>query len=633
VKSRHRRALRPPFPKPHPKTAAGGVAPAAEAWHRRALAAYAAKDYAAAGSYLGKAVALAPRVASWHTQLGVALRAEGRLAEAIAAHRRAIALDSGLAAAHNNLGNALRAAGEHENAEKALRAALQLDPNYTDAWVNLAQLLHQRGRLAEAEAACRRALELSPGHIGAQRALGHLAHHRADFAAAAAWFSAVCAALPSDAEAFMGLGSAFEGEGRFEEADRAYDRATTLAPDHPAAHCTRARRSEQEGDAAAAALHYRRALERDPCWAGAWIGLAYLPQTRFDAAEKEAIGRLLASPDLPDDGRSKLYYALAWTAEREAAWDAAFRWARLANDFDRPRTAFDEAENLAFVRRTIAAFPAAPAGAGIAAALPTGSLSERPIFILGMPRSGTTLVEQIVTNHPQAAAGGELIDIPKFADEIASTDRPYPECVLDLDAAQARRLAERYLERLQRISATALRVTDKLPFNFRHLGLITALFPQARILHCRRDPRDIAISCYFIRFHRPISFACDLFELGAYLRHYEILMAHWRRVLPRMLDIRYEDLVTDPEREVRRIIDFCGLPWDERVLRFYETERAVRTASVNQVRQPIYASAIGRWRHYARYLTPLLAELEGRPGLAPPPRPPDQNDTGVARLG
>lgn len=599
--ARHRRGGHPPA--------------AAEARHRQALAAYERRDYTAALDHLRGAIALNPGVALWQTHLGAVLRATGALPQAIAAHRRAIALDPRLAVAHNNLGNALRAAGEAEAAEAALRQAVRLAPDYVEALVNLARLLRECGRLGDAEIACRRALELRPDYSGTKGELGALCWSRGDFAGAARWFGAVCEACPADAEAAMALGQALEGLGRFTEADGAYDRAIALAPDHAHAHFVRARRSEQQGDAGAAAFHFRQALVRDPRMANAYLGLATLPGGGLSSEDKKAVGGLLKMPDLPRDERSSLYYALARSAECEQRWDEAFRWARLANELDHARTAFEETENIAFVRQTIAAF--AP---DYRTRVSAGSDSERPVFIIGMPRSGTTLVEQIITSHPQAAAGGELVDMPVLADRLAAMTggrHPYPECVFDLDAAQAQDLSEQYLARLDRISPTALRISDKLPFNFRHLGLITALFPKARIIHCRRDPRDIAVSCYFIKFHRPISFACDLFELGAYLRHYQILMAHWRRVLPQMLEVQYEELVTDPEPQIRRLIDFCGLPWDESVLRFHQAARTVRTASVSQVRRPIYESAIGRWQHYGRHLLPLYAELEGRPSLAP----------------
>ena len=383
------------------------------------------------------------------------------------------------------------------------------------------------------------------------------------------------------------------------------------APQLPQAHFARGRQLEQRGEAKQAAEKFRQALSTDPNMASAYLSLSRIPRYGLTEEERGKVTSLLEGTGLTDDDRSTLLYALGHSAERERKYDKAFHLVRLANDIDHRRTGFNEIENIDFVKRTAATFVS-----DCWDDLPRGSDSDRPVFIVGMPRSGTTLVEQIIASHSAAAGGGELVELPEIANGLAQgagASRPYPECVVNLTAAQTAALAERYLARLRQVDRDALRVTDKLPFNFRHLGLITTLFPRARIIHCRRDPRDVAVSCYFIKFHRPISFACNLFELGAYLRHYQFLMGHWRRVLPQpMLEIQYEDLVTDPERHVRRIIDFCGLPWEEACLNFYSTERKLRTASVNQVRRPMYVSSVGRWKLYGKHLAPLYAELEGR---------------------
>ena len=582
-----------------------------DALHRRGIEAFGKRNYAEAVSHFEAAVTQRPHMAPWHTSLGAALRAAGRPADAIGAHRRAIELDPGYAPAHNNLGNALKDAGDLAGAEAALREACRADPRYAEARLNLALVLRDEKQLSEAEQFCREALELNPSHLKAQAFLGNLLLEKGDFEGAAECLRAACGMSSFDAGNWMNLGVALEALGRFEEADAAYETVITRAPKLAQAHYALGRRLEQRGEAGRAAGEFREALAADPKMASGYLSLSGLHLHGLTAEERARIVSLLDTAGLPDNDRSSLLYALGRTAERERNYDEAFYWMRLANEIDHRRTGFNELENLDFVKRTAATFPA-----DCWSHAPPGSKSERPVFIVGMPRSGTTLVEQIVASHPEAAGGGELVELPEIANGLAkngSAVRPYPECVNDLTATQGAALAERYLARLRQVDRDALRVTDKLPFNFRHLGLITTLFPRARIIHCRRDARDIAISCYFIKFHRPISFACNLFELGAYLRHYQLLMAHWRRALPRpMLEVQYEDLVADPERHTRRIVDFCGLPWDEVCLNFHSAERSVRTASMNQVRRPIYASSIGRWKLYGKHLAPLYAELEGR---------------------
>jgi len=244
---------------------------------------------------------------------------------------------------------------------------------------------------------------------------------------------------------------------------------------------------------------------------------------------------------------------------------------------------------------------------------PLGLQSELPVFVVGMMRSGTTLAEQILASHPSVHGAGEL---QEFASLVGSLPQrlgvsiPYPECMERLDASSIHRLAEPLLEDLRRRGGGAPRVVDKNPLNFLHLGVIAALFPQATIIHCRRDPMDTCVSCYFQNFADPFPFKLDLTRLGHYYRQYERLMWHWSQVLPtRIFELAYEDLVGDQEAVSRRLIQHCGLPWDDRCLGFYQTSRPVRTASALQVRKPIYGTAIGRWQRYAEHLAPLLDAL------------------------
>jgi len=247
-----------------------------------------------------------------------------------------------------------------------------------------------------------------------------------------------------------------------------------------------------------------------------------------------------------------------------------------------------------------------------------GSQSELPVFIVGMPRSGTTLVEQILASHPMVHGAGELDYMRRIMQtlpERLGVQRPIPECAANIDTALAERIAEEHLQHLREHSASALRITDKTPSNFLRLGLIALLFPKARIIHCQRDPLDTCLSCYFLRFGQGQAFAYDLDDLGRYYRDCARLMEHWRRVLPSpLLEVPYEALVADQEGWSRRLIAFLGLDWDDRCLAFYRSERQVKTASVWQVRQPVYASSIGRWRRYAKHLGPLFAAL----GIEPP---------------
>jgi len=236
-----------------------------------------------------------------------------------------------------------------------------------------------------------------------------------------------------------------------------------------------------------------------------------------------------------------------------------------------------------------------------------GDPSADSIFIVGMPRSGTTLVEQVLASHPEVFAAGEVMNFREAMEAVAA----FPEAMPSLTAEQLREIGARYAKSMRALAPTAERITDKMPSNFRFVGLIHLALPNARIIHVRRDPIDTCLSCYSKIFTGDQPFSYDLGELGRFYRAYEALMAHWRRVLPEgaMIEVQYEELVADFEKQARRIVDYCGLAWDERCLAFHETKRPVLTASAVQVRQPLYRSAVGKWRPYAALLAPLLDAL------------------------
>jgi hypothetical protein len=246
--------------------------------------------------------------------------------------------------------------------------------------------------------------------------------------------------------------------------------------------------------------------------------------------------------------------------------------------------------------------------------------SERPVFVVGMLRTGTTLVEQILASHPAVHGAGEVPHLGAMVNNMSERlggSEKYPECIKSLSAAAVRVLAGEYEQALDqsirgRQTAEVLRVVDKMPSNYLNLGLIATLFPKARIIHCRRDPVDTCLSCYFQNFQEPIAYTLDLRHLGQYYREYERLMAHWRAVLPvGVFDLAYEELTADLEGVSRCLLDFCGLPWDDRCLRFNESRRIVRTSSALQVRQPVYRSSVGKWKRYEAQLGPLIAALKG----------------------
>ncbi len=384
------------------------------------------------------------------------------------------------------------------------------------------------------------------------------------------------------------------------EALRLGRKAVRLSPRLVAGRLALADALEASGKFGAAKLQYLAILLHQPSNA---MALSQLLSLQGVAVEEQHAGRaeqLLQSCELPDSERVSLRLALARYRDSEGRHAEAFAHLQAGKSLHFKNHAFDSD---AFSREVdrLMAVGVAPARGGEAGAL-------KPIFIVGMPRSGTTLVEQILASHSAVAAGGELPTIMNIAAELrrASMD-PGPSGLLP---EMRDRLARRYLEALKEPPPGTTRVTDKMPFNFLHLGLIAALFPDAAIIHCRRGALDTCLSCYFTGFSEQLAFASDLRALGRYWLDYRRLMAHWQSVLPlRVLQVSYERLVAHTGDVVREMLDFCGLEWQEACLEFHRNSRAVRTPSRWQVRQPIYAQSIGRWRHYETHLRPLIDVL------------------------
>jgi len=284
----------------------------------------------------------------------------------------------------------------------------------------------------------------------------------------------------------------------------------------------------------------------------------------------------------------------------------AFNYFSQGNALKRQEVPYDEAATLGVMERTREVFSAGM----MAAAGGQGDPSVEPIFIIGMPRSGSTLVEQILASHPQVYGAGESREFHHLVNNFAP-GRSYLDAVTDLTGPELQRFGELYLTRVRPADSTPARITDKLLINFLYAGLIHLALPNARIIHTRRDPADTCLSCFTKLFSVGQYFSYELGELGRYYRAYQRLMDHWRSVLPSrvLIEVDYEAVVADPETQVRRLLAHCGLDWDPACLDFHHSERAVRTASAVQVRQQIYGQSVGRWRKYAPFLQPLLREL------------------------
>ncbi|MBL8771595.1 MAG: sulfotransferase [Phenylobacterium sp.] len=518
----------------------------------------------------------------------------GRYAEADAVLRARLAARPRDAHALWMLGDLCSRAGRNGEAEDLLARCVALAPDLTSARYAYAMVLNWRNKVEACLAQAERLLAIAPENPVYRHLKASSLLRLGDDAGAAAAYAAVLDAEPDQPLTLMSYGHVLKTIGR-------------------------------QGEAVAA---YRRALALDPGLGEAWWSLANLKTVRFapeDVAAMEAtLGRELSVPD-----RLQLHFALGKAHEDAGRYEAAFAHYEAGNALQRPRVDYAADETTAQMRRTKAlmgqAFFAARAG--------QGSRRPDPIFIVGLPRSGSTLVEQILASHSQVEGTHELPHLPNIAAQLAGPARreiegAYPDVLAALSPAELSGLGEDYLARAQIHRKLARpRFIDKLPNNWAHVGLIQLILPNARIIDARRHPLGCCFSAYKQHFAVGQAFSYDQADLGRYYRDYVELMAHFDAVLPgRVHRVIYERMVADPEAEVRRLLDYCGLPFEPACLRFYENDRAVRTASSEQVRQPIFTDAAEHWRHFETWLGPLKgalgAVLDAYPEAPAPPQRP-----------
>jgi len=582
--------------------------------------------------------------------LGVIASERGRHEYAVQLLSRALAGPTGSAEARYSLGNALRALRRLEEATSHYRAAIALKPDFAQAHCNLSALLIQRDLHGAALEHATRAAELMPEltepHLNRGIAL---ARARRSAEAEAALRRAL-AVQPDNAQALSELCSVLAELGRLDEAEACHLKALDLDPNNPFFHLRLGDAHLLSGDpegCEAICRHavslaprsapvwsrlahilrclgrfeearscLRKALELDPELPHAYVGLAVLGERAGGEEQLRHLRTTLADPGHPTMTRVDAGFALGKLLDNADRYDEAFPCFFQANSLYREfLTASGMGYDRAAFRQHIDGLIETCTSELYATTERDGNPSEMPVLVVGMPRSGTSLVEQIAASHSRVAGAGELRDLGQIVAQLQADAQEKTEEDPDL----ARCLRDEYIARLQQIGRGAERVIDKMPDNIITLGMVPLLFPRARVIFCRRDPRDTCLSCYFHRFDQPLVWYTDLVDCGSRALELERLAEHWRRVLPLcMLTIDYEALVADLEGESRRLIEFLDLDWEPACLDFHKTERPVRTASGWQVRQPLFTRSLGRWRKYERHIGPLLEVLaQGAVGSVP----------------
>jgi tetratricopeptide (TPR) repeat protein len=537
-----------------------------EAWRR-----HRAGDLTYANAVYRRILAVTPNHQRALHYLGLLAQQSGHSADAASLVEQAIAIDARDPAIFNHLGQIYLTLGRTEDALETFRAGVEHAPGHVDTLNSLGNLLRSNGQLAEAERIFERALADPHAPAFVRYNYARVLVDQRNYDGALAMFQEAISADPGQYRAHFDLGLALEQLGRFSEAIE----------------------------------HYRAVLAIQPRHVKAIANLLALRDFSPDEEMVDEAEAMLSSGAVQPAENAKMHYGLGKYYDRIQDYAAAFAHfaasnaaqalERSAYDADRTNRVYDDA---------IATYNAAH----FMRVAGRGSDSMRPIFVVGMPRSGTTLTEQILASHPAVFGAGELMDIPRMAAVFNPSTA---------DSNDLARMADDYLARISELApADAAFVVDKLPMNYFHLGLISSLFPRATIIHVSRDPRDIALSCFIEMFHiKEQDYTTDLLHIAHMMANKARLMAHWNRVLPQpILELSYERLITDQATETRRLLEHVGLPWDDRCLSYFRTERHVNTPSRWQVRQPIYDSSVGRWRNYAEQLGSLVEKL-GELGL------------------
>ncbi len=567
--------------------------------------------------HLRCAVEMAPRYPAARSGLTLILLDRDQPEEALIHSQEAVRLQPDLAIHHHNFGNVLQRLNRWDEARGAYLEALRLDPDLAHSHLQIGMSLRVDGQLAEAEPWFKQAIDLDPENAWFWEQLADLQMERQEHGAAiACWERAIELSAKERAGPHISLGWSLQEDGRLAEAVEQYRTAVRLQPEAVMAHINLGGIHEELGETAAAEDAFRTAARIQPNFGLAYARLGTMLRGDLPDADLAALEERLADPETNSSARARLLFALCLVLDARGEYRRAAGCARQANalnmELARGPRAYIPELHVNYVESVMRGFTSELfehlAGAG--------SEDLRPVFVFGLPRSGTTLVEQVLASHSRIFGAGELKLTRQSFDAIPSvveSPGPAQENISRLTPRAIGRLAEQHLHRLENLVQGHLagRIVDKMPDNYIYLGLLAAMFPRAVFIHCRRDLRDVALSCWITDF-RPenIPWASDPRYMGSRFEQYLRLMDHWRRVMPvRIHEFNYEDTVADLEGAARNLLAACGLEYEPACLEFHRTQRRVKTASVGQVRQPIYSRSVARWRNYESELADLFRAI------------------------
>jgi tetratricopeptide (TPR) repeat protein len=512
----------------------------------------------------------------------------------------------------NNLGTTYRSLNQNELAVGAFRKAVAIDPEFVGAGSNLAEALNSVAQFAEAEKICRQILQDIPDHAAAYLILGRVLLNRSKHEEAVPILQKYVELSPGQVKGYLALAGVQNILGDYKEAEKTLDFAATIDPNSVEVMQLQGMLQLQLGNQDLAKEKLENAILLDADLSPAYFDLSQLKNSKLTQHQSDHLKQMLSRDDVVDAPRATATFTPARVAEKSGDVAGAFSFLEDANKI---RLSLLESLGYSFDANTFTKYIQEQIDFFSPGFFKTIEASEdsskKAVFIVGLPRSGTTLVERIIASHPEAHGAGELTEIENLAGSIKSIQESYPEGIAALEPSQSHELSNQYLAYINSKASTVIRVVDKNPFNFLHLGLIRMLFPKAAILHCRRDLRDVGLSCFMQNFSDPLPWTNDLRSIGQYFNQYDRLMNHWRGIEELdFLTIDYEELVSKFDETARTIISHVGLEWDNKCLDFHETAGGVQTASSAQVREPIYQRSVGRWKLYENQLKPMIEVLD-----------------------